>query len=71
MPLFFQNGVLHCIFVLWCTIRIFYEGDEFKEQALPAHPKLFAQMLAGEVIILRIGIDAPGALFTEEIIQKA
>ena len=62
MPFLFQNGILHGVFILGRTVGIVHEGDEFQEPALPAHPRFFAQVLAGKVIVLGTGINAPCAL---------
>ena len=63
-------GVLHGIFIEGCAVRVVDKGHEFHKQALPAHAQLLAQVLAGQVVVLRVGVDPPGALFPEEIIEK-
>ena len=67
VPLLFQDGILHRIFIPGCAVWIVYKGDEFQEHALPAHAQLFAQVLTGKVIVLGIGVDAPCALLGKEI----
>lgn len=52
-----------------CAIGIVYEGDEFHEQSLPAHTELFAKPLAGQVIVLGVGVYASRAFFPEQIIE--
>ena len=70
VPLFFQDGILHRVFIPGRAVWIVHKGDEFQEQALPAHAQLFAQVLAGTVIVLGVGVDAPCALLGEEIVEE-
>ena len=52
VPLLFQNGVLHGVFVFGGAVGMVHEGDEFQEHALPTHAQFFTQMLAGKVVVL-------------------
>ena len=45
-----------------CAVGIVHEGDEFQEHALPAHTQFFAQVLAGKIVVLGVGVNAPCAL---------
>ena len=55
VPLLFQDGILHRIFIPGCAVWIVYKGDEFQEHALPAHAQLLAQVLTGKIIVLGVG----------------
>ena len=49
-----------CIFTDRVAIGIVDEGDKLPEQALPAHTRLLAQVLRGQVVVLGKGIDLQG-----------
>lgn len=69
-PLFLQNCILHSILVQGCAVGVADEGHELPEESFLAHAQLLAQMLGGQVVILRVGVDPPGTLLPEEIVEK-
>ena len=71
VPLLFQNGVLHGVFVLGCAVGMVHEGDEFQKHALPAHPQFFTQVLTGKVVVLGIGVDTSRILLGEEVVKES
>lgn len=71
VPLLFQNGVLHGVFVLGCAVGMVHEGDEFQKHALPAHPQFFTQVLTGKVVVLSVGVNTPCILLGEEVVKES
>ena len=71
VPLLFQNGVLHGVFVFGGAVGMVHEGDEFQEHALPTHAQFFTQMLAGKVVVLCVGVNAPCILLGEEVVKES
>ena len=69
-PFFFQDGPLHGILVDRVSIFVIHEGHKFPKQALLPHSQLPAQLLAGEIIVLGVGIDPARALLIEQIIEE-
>ena len=59
------------IFIERRAIRLLDKGDKFEKEPLPAHTEPFAKPLAGKVVILHIGVNPPGALVAEEIVQES
>ena len=70
VPLLFQDGILHRVFIPGRAVWIVHEGDKFQEHALPAHAQFLAQVLTGEVVVLGVGVDAPCALLGEEVVEE-
>ena len=70
-PFFFQNGPLHGVFVNGISLRIVDEGHKLYEQALLAHAQLLTQALAGQVVVLGVGIDPAGTLLMEQVVKES
>ena len=69
-PFLFQNGPLHGVLINRIAVGIVNEGHEFHEHAFLAHAQLLAEVLAGQVVVLSVGIDPAGALLMEQVIKE-
>ena len=70
MPFLLQNGILVCVLIEGITIGIIDKGHELPEEALPAHTQFLAEVLRRQVVVLGVGIDPPGTLLIEEIVEE-
>lgn len=59
-----QGGLIE-----WIALFVIYKGDELAENALLAHTELFAQALAGEIVLLSVEIDASRSFLRKKVVE--
>ena len=65
-PLLFQQGKLQGVFVQRGAVGIIDKRNKFPEQPFLPHAQFAAQPLGREVIVLHIGVNAPGIFLPEQ-----
>ena len=69
-PFLFQDRILNSIFIDGSALRIIHKGYKLAKESFPAHTEFLTKLLAGNIVILGIGIDPSGTFFAEKIVKK-